>query len=55
MLTVRTVSYADFVIVGVLHFFRRIQEDIFQRAVEIEPALGDVYEASKLWLERDNH
>lgn len=55
LLTVKTVSYTDLVIVGALQFLRRIQEDIFQRVVEIEPALKDVYEASNPWLERDDH
>ena len=51
----QTVSYADFVIVGLLHFFRRVGEDVYQRAVAVEPLLAELYEASKPWLVRDDH
>ncbi|KAL2066015.1 hypothetical protein VTL71DRAFT_2086 [Oculimacula yallundae] len=51
----KTPSYADFVIVGCLRFFRVIEEDIYQRIVKIEPSLGELYEACKPWLERDGH
>ncbi|PMD12331.1 hypothetical protein NA56DRAFT_652562 [Hyaloscypha hepaticicola] len=50
-----TVSYADFVIVGWLRFYKVIEEDLFKRVVDIEPALGKLYYASKQWLERDDH
>lgn len=49
------VSYTDFVIVGLLHFVKRIGDGIFERAVDIEPALKTVYDASAIWLERDGH
>ena len=49
------VSYADLVIVGALRFVKSAGEDIYERAVGIEPALKDLYEASKAWLERDDH
>ena len=42
-------------IVGILHFFKKIHEDLYQRAVGIEPALGKVYQACGKWLERDDH
>jgi len=41
--------------VGLLHFWKVIDEKIYERAVEIEPALGKIYDASKQWLERDAH
>ncbi|KAL8790229.1 MAG: hypothetical protein Q9195_006452 [Heterodermia aff. obscurata] len=50
----KTVSYADFVIVSLLHYAKRIDEAIFERAVVIEPSLRIVYDASKQWLERDD-
>lgn len=49
------VSYADFVIVSILHWMKRLDERFYERAVGIEPALKHVYEASKQWLERDDH
>jgi hypothetical protein len=49
------VSYADFVIVSWLRFYEAIEEDLSKRAVAIEPALGKLYDASKQWLERDDH
>jgi hypothetical protein len=48
-------SYADFVIVGWLQFFKIIDEKLYRRVVEIEPAFGTLYDASKQWLERDGH
>jgi hypothetical protein len=41
--------------VSALQFFRRIDESIFRRLVEMEPAFEKVYDASKQWLERDDH
>jgi hypothetical protein len=40
--------------VGWLRFYKVI-EDLFKRVVAIEPALGKLYDASKQWLERDDH
>lgn len=48
-------SYADFVIVGMLHFFNRVDEAIFERVVKTEPECGKLYDACKQWLERDDH
>jgi len=51
-----TVSYADFIIVSFLQFFRVIDEKLlFDHVVEIEPALRKLYDASRQWLERDDH
>lgn len=46
------VSYADFILVSGMHAFKRA--GIFERWVEIEPACGRLYDASKQWLERDD-
>ncbi|KAK4693882.1 hypothetical protein P7C71_g3598, partial [Lecanoromycetidae sp. Uapishka_2] len=51
----KIVSYADFVIVSVLHFIKRIDEKIFERVVQIEPALKELYDASREWLKRDDY
>jgi len=50
-----TPSYADFVVVGLLHMFGRIDTNILKKAVKIEPRLGELYEACKPWLKRDDH
>lgn len=52
---VRSVSYADFPLVGFLQFMKKIEEDIYERAVRIEPALKSLYEASAGCLKRDDH
>jgi len=49
------VSYADFNIVGFLRFLKRIGEDLYERMVKMEPALKTLYDASAVWLERDDH
>lgn len=48
-------SYADMVIVAALHFMKRVDVAIYERATGIEPALADVYNASQEWLKRDDH
>ncbi|KUJ16644.1 uncharacterized protein LY89DRAFT_685548 [Mollisia scopiformis] len=51
----KTPSYADFVIVSWLQFMKVIEEGVYQRLVGLEPALGELYNASKPWLERNDH
>ena len=55
LLTTSSVSYADFVIVGMLHFFKVIDESIYDRVIKTEPECGKLYDACKPWLERDGH
>ena len=57
MLTTSTVSYADLIVVGALHFCTLLGDDdnMFQRVKDIEPAFLTLYDASKAWLERDDH
>jgi len=50
-----TPSYADFVIVGMIHFFKVVDEDIYNRVVKAEPEFGKLYDACKQWLDRDDH
>lgn len=52
----KTVSYADLIVVGALHCFTLLgDDDMFQRVKDIEPAFLTLYDASKAWLERDDH
>ncbi|KAL8900045.1 MAG: hypothetical protein Q9207_005883 [Kuettlingeria erythrocarpa] len=48
-----TVSYADFILVSLIHCFRRAGEDLYEKWVEISPECGTLYDASKQWLDRD--
>ncbi|KAI4218930.1 MAG: hypothetical protein L6R36_008669 [Xanthoria steineri] len=50
-----TVSYADFVLVSGMHWLKKSGGSTFERFVQIEPACGTLYDASKQWLERDDH
>lgn len=50
-----TVSYADFVVVGALHFLRSIEERLFERVISIEPCLKTLYDACGGYLERKSH
>ncbi|KAK4184336.1 hypothetical protein QBC35DRAFT_506174 [Podospora australis] len=53
-----TVSYVDFVWAANLLFFRRIGEDVFQKALEISgdgKAHEELLEGVKVWAERDDH
>ncbi|KAH7363320.1 hypothetical protein B0T11DRAFT_92724 [Plectosphaerella cucumerina] len=50
-----TVSYADFIFVGFLHFLKRaVGEKDFERLKEW-PEIIALYEACGKWLERDSH
>ena len=49
------VGFADFIVVGVLGYFKRIGEGLFERVIGIEPALEALYEACRPWLERNDH
>lgn len=52
----KTVSYADLIVVGALHFSMLLgKDDMFQHLKDIEPAFLTLYDASKAWLERDDH
>lgn len=48
----RLVSYADFVLVSFLHWFKLGDDKIFDRLVSFDPALKTVYDACSKWLER---
>lgn len=50
----KEVSYADFYLIGALHFFKRMGEGVYERFVEMAPELGKLYEASKELLVKDD-
>ncbi|KAF1956230.1 hypothetical protein CC80DRAFT_472986 [Byssothecium circinans] len=50
----KTVSYADFILVSFLHCMKRIDVDMFQRYLGFDPAFGQVYDASRQWLAKDD-
>lgn len=50
-----TTSYADFVVVGWLKMYHRIDVELFNHVIAIEPRLEVLFDACKLWLERDDH
>jgi len=49
-----TVSYADLIFVSALHFFKRVDEAMFERVLALDPAFEKVYAASMPWLARDD-
>ncbi|CAI6248900.1 unnamed protein product [Periconia digitata] len=50
----QTVSYADFILVSFLHFVKRIDENVYQRYLDFDPAFATVYEACRQWLVKDD-
>ena len=51
-----TVSYADMIVVGALKCMSLLDSaQMFERLNEMEPAFLTLYNASKPWLERDDH
>ncbi|KAF2651933.1 hypothetical protein K491DRAFT_75327 [Lophiostoma macrostomum CBS 122681] len=50
----KTVSYADFIFVALLHFLKRIDEGFFQRYLSVDPAFKTVYDACSEWLKKDD-
>jgi len=50
-----TPSYGDFVIVGGLQFLKVVEEDFYNRFIKIKSAFEKLYDASRQWLERDDH
>jgi hypothetical protein len=47
------VSYADFILVSMLHFVQRFDEQAYQRMMSLDPVFRTVYEAARQWLTRD--
>ena len=50
-----TPCYGDFIFVAGIQMFRVVSEEAFERVVGHDLALRKVYEASKQWVERDDH
>ena len=56
LLIILTVSYADLIVVGALKCFSLLDNaGMIERLKNIEPAFLTLYDASKPWLERDDH
>lgn len=53
----KTVSYADFIVVGLLQFLKRLSydNDLFGRVMQIDPSFLVLYEACADWLKRDDY
>ncbi|KAF2233519.1 putative glutathione S-transferase [Viridothelium virens] len=49
------VSFADFQVVGLLRFMEILHQSLYERITKTYPEFGKLYDASKQWLERDNH
>ncbi|RYN35847.1 hypothetical protein AA0112_g4820 [Alternaria arborescens] len=50
----QTVSYADFILVSMMHFIKRVSEDHFKKLMSLDDAFPKLFEASKQWLERED-
>ena len=52
-----TVSYADFIVVGFFQCLKRLSydDDMFGRAMQIDPSFLVLYKACAEWLKRDDH
>ena len=48
------VSYADFILVSMLYFVKRVSEEAFQKILSIDDSFSKVYEASRQWFTEDN-
>ncbi|EMC92108.1 hypothetical protein BAUCODRAFT_276412 [Baudoinia panamericana UAMH 10762] len=53
----KTVSYADFILVGLWRFVELLDEDgdMFGRGMNFDEAFPKHYEACKQWIKRDDH
>lgn len=51
----KTPCYADFYVLGVIEFWKRMGGGVFDRATKIEPAMATLYEAGAPWLARNSH
>lgn len=48
-------SYADLIVIAFLHFLALVDQDIYEKLIKIEPAMGKLYDAGKQWTERSHH
>jgi len=49
------VTYADFIIVGSFEFIKLLGDDVYEKAMSLDPAFPKLYEACKPWLKRSDH
>ena len=54
-LTGCTASYADFVVAGIIHCMKTVDEEAYKKIISLDPALEPLYKACGKWLERDDH
>ena len=47
-------SYADFYLVGLLQWCVRLGDGLFEKMVSYDDSFKTLYDACKLWLERDD-
>lgn len=50
---VSTASYADFIVISLMHFIKRINEKQFDRMMATDPAFTELYTACDKWLAKD--
>lgn len=48
-------GFADFMVLGLLEMLKKLDQAYHDRAVGFDAALGELYKASKNWLERNDH
>lgn len=48
------VTYADFIFVSFLQFLKRVDEVLFKRFLDLDPAFPKIYDASKEWLQKED-
>ncbi|KAF2264480.1 glutathione S-transferas-like protein [Lojkania enalia] len=46
----KTISYADFIFVSFLNFFKAIDAEVYERFLALDSSFATVYEACKQWL-----
>jgi hypothetical protein len=46
------VSYADFIFVSSMQFFKSVDISLFERLVALDPIFVRLYDASEEWLKR---
>jgi hypothetical protein len=55
MLINPTASYADLLVVSVLHMFKLIHEgEVYDRIAGFHPSIGKLYRACEPWLKKNN-
>jgi hypothetical protein len=45
----------DFVVVGMIHMIKRVDQKYFDRFVALDPVFAELYDSSSEWLVRGDH